>query len=471
MSSGNTRGILDPGPTPPTISSQPRLVGMHNDEDSCEEEEKAFIAQEKHLIETTTVEGWREFCGLINAVAINQGESILNLTSTKLPEVNSKFGKAQCLNRIVAKLKALELLDKDSFPSKRLSSLSKKNYDILVSAVKLCGESANSLASLKEEILRPFEEGISSVDAPMQAVDKNSEVNRIALLSWLLIYPPAIPLWESLSSKVPESVRPAFIEQPGGPGAFRLNAYGELAKVSEIMKSCPDAFDFGIFSANSIGADPAAACEKINPSAGIFKDGEALRDMHTSLVNRHKALEQRVYSSGFSKGEWSTETYQRAYDRSGESGKTKDVGLFYAFVVFSHSNTDVQWLVRDFADTIGYSSCNNNQKSASTPVLSKKDTARMERLAGYFNSPTALPQKSDVEASRETELHEQRMILMRNEETKQKVGVWESIVNGQNFNILPRKRQREATYELFLAARNSSSLKEGETIPEDDDEY
>lgn len=112
----------------------------------------------------------------------------------------------------------------------------------------------------------------------------------------------------------------------------------------------------------------------------------------------------------------------------------------------------------------------------------------LQSLTNFFQSPAGTssgssaaapsassslgpPERTEEDRSRDVEMHAKRMKLYESEEVKNRVNVWGAIVNGQNFDQLPPKRKKEATYELFRAARMVSSLKEGETIPSDDDEY
>jgi hypothetical protein len=146
-------------------------------------------------------------------------------------------------------------------------------------------------------------------------------------------------MWEKLTTKVSSAETPAFIEQPGGPMAYRLSIYSSLVEISEQLKMCTETIDSSVLAPERIGEQPSNSVSRINPRMASFKDGTALKELHTSLVNRHSELSGRVFSSGFSGESNSLEAYLRAYESSGDSGKTKDISLFYAFVVFSSAET------------------------------------------------------------------------------------------------------------------------------------
>lgn len=340
------------------------------------------------------------------------------------------------------------------FRLNRMGRISKTNLSLLRQAADNFCTTSNKFELMKAEILRPIDECIQNLDPLGIEAQKNTDVNRTALLAWLLIYPPANTWFEKLSSCVSEAQRPTFLEQPGGPGTFRLQIYTELIRISEEMKMSPSGIDDSLFDPSLIGTDAANACKRVFPRAGIFKDGESLRDAHTSLVNRYKSLEQRVYSSGFAKGNWSKETYERAYLCVGE-GKTRDIGLFYSFVVFSKHSEDILWIVRDFADTIGQSSSSTqketNNNSSSNRHLSRKEgkeEARVERIVSTVVKalPQLLPAKRPFDdLSDVSEYQEERVKLVKIANIEKALKIWQDLAKDKLFKAKPQSKTQSKT--------------------------
>lgn len=399
-----------------------------------------------------------------------KGSELVSIAELRLPVNNSKVGKSQTLHRLATCCS--QFLPKD-YPFQRIGKLSKPNFSILRQAADNFCTTSNKFELMKAEILRPIDEYIQNLDPLGIEAQKNTEVNRTALLAWLLIYPPANAWWEKLSSGISEAQRPTFLEQPGGPGNFRLQIYTELIRVSEEMKISPSGIDDSLFDPSVIGTDAANACKRIFPRAGIFKDGESLRDAHTSLVNRYKSLEQRVYSSGFSKGNWSKETYERAYLCVGEGGKTRDIGLFYSFVVFSKHSEDIQWIVRDFADTIGQSSSStqnetNNNSSSNQRVSRKEDkeVARLERIVSAVAksfTPAKRRQEdlfdlSDVGDRFSQEEKVERVKFVKIANIREALKIWQEIAKDKLFKTKPQSEQDAINSKISTLLQQLSEL-------------
>lgn len=176
---------------------------------------------EDKVIDTTVRADIAAFCESLKSLELPEANTLVELIRNALPNVNSTLGRTRCLNRMVQFLKAEESL-LEAFPTQRLGQISKKNIEILKQSVADYCLEAKNFESLKNYILQRFEEQLlesCTVD------ERNSKANRIALLAWLLVYPPAAIIWEKLTTKASSAETPAFIEQPGGPMAYRLSIY------------------------------------------------------------------------------------------------------------------------------------------------------------------------------------------------------------------------------------------------------
>lgn len=441
-----------------------------DDEDETEQQNN-----ELNVYDTTTIEGLTQFIADIKCIGVGEGDKLFTTVDKRLPMVNSKLSRTKCIKKILSEVAGS--LEKPINPKVRIAQLSKENTDELKRAINKHCLNADKLQALKVQILQPYEEALLLLTPDTEfAATNNSEVNRIALLAWLLLYPPATALWEKLNSSIDEEHRPAFLEQPGGPTAYKNFIYEELIKVSDVLRCDEEAMDSdrAIFNEETIGKDAAAACENIKPRAGVFKDSSSLKALHTSLINSYTIFKGRVFSSGFSKDETNIETYQRAYIYCGQGGKTKDIGLFYAFVVFSRcSTTDVTWIVRDLAGTVGRSSSSIEVKKEK-PILSKKENEKLNAIAYKFFSspgpnsvqqqPTNSANVIDLTAEDKKQIKSAQIELAELRCDEVQMGLLTKIVDCKSFSNFSEENQKEIENDIMEIARNAKRRRLGKVL-------
>ena len=128
------------------------------DEDSDEDKEK----DEESVLDTTNLEG-------IEAAGV---ENIIDLVRTKLPNVNSAFGRTRCLGKIVKHLVLHKQLP-EAFPTQTLGQISKKNYDCLKATFASYCEGEIALAAMKAALQRCSSGSNDQQDRPQELRDQS----------------------------------------------------------------------------------------------------------------------------------------------------------------------------------------------------------------------------------------------------------------------------------------------------------
>lgn len=195
---------------------------------------------EDTVIEAADINDVKRLRGRVMQIAIGDDTEFFELIHTMIPLVNSVYGRGNCLQRMVKNSLSKHL--PEGFNGSRITKLSKERKASLLSALASACSAKSGLEAVKMDILAPYEKAIAEAEGGEVAerLRANTELNRLGLLAWMLVYGPATELLEKLTTKVEEENIPAFIEQTGGPAGYRLDIYDKLLSISEGMKEDKD---------------------------------------------------------------------------------------------------------------------------------------------------------------------------------------------------------------------------------------
>ena len=163
-----------------------------------------------------------------------------------------------------------------------------------------------------------------------------------------------------------------------------------------------------MFSVDRIGAEAADIVSGINPSAATFKDSAELFSLQTNFVNQHDILLRNLDSSGKSTPENTVERRLDCFANfCGQSGRSKNVILFYCFCVWEGKTT--RWLSRRLSNEVAVSSASSSNNSSvdtdKTGIgkLSKKDIQKVTIMKALL-SPDAVSSTPKTNANNDLEI-------------------------------------------------------------------
>jgi hypothetical protein len=232
-------------------------------------------------------------------------------------------------------------------------------------------------------------------------------------MAFLLVDDAATALWETLNTPVSANDRPPYIEQTDGITNSKKNIGLQLIAVSETMKH---SVDTSLFSTAHIGVEAAHAVRGINPSNATFSSPDELFTLHTKFVNQHDELLKRLDSSGQGAAENTIERRLKCFNHYiGSLGRSKNLGLFYCFIVWEGKST--RWLSKRLPDSLTISSGNqiSNTSTVQTSnenALSKKEMKKIVTQAATFKALMSQqsPKKSDKNITEQFVNEKRRLI-------------------------------------------------------------
>lgn len=284
-------------------------------------------------------------------------------------------------------------------------------------------------------------------------------------MAHLVVSPLATSLWEAISSNVPEGQRPAFLDQTDGVGHSRTANYEALIAVAETVK---EDLDMTAFSVDRLGTDAMNAVSHISARTATFKDAVDLQSLFTTYVNLHDTLLQRLGRSGKSKEEGTLERRMECFDSFvGEHGRSKNLGLFYCFIVWEGQTT--RWATRRLDSSICVSSTDDpavirNSSSSRSGALTKKqlDTAALVRnLREVLHTPaesSSLPSsargslaESDVLINEKKRLFEDKSNTERQTKRSMRSEQLEKAMASKGYEKLSKEQQDKLQADWFAS--------------------
>jgi hypothetical protein len=142
---------------------------------------------------------------------------------------------------------------------------------------------------------------------PQIGVNRNTPLNRIALLAEVMIHDECRTLLEFIHTKPEGSNLPSFLD--AGPKLVKAALYDALVRKAngEVRQTV-----FNMFTADHVctaqgrmeGNDAYQQIRDINPQLGEFKDGAEFRELETCMCNLFTTLKANLSASGwYSAGE------------------------------------------------------------------------------------------------------------------------------------------------------------------------
>jgi hypothetical protein len=168
--------------------------------------------------------------------------------------------------------------------------------------------------------------------------DGNTRLNAIALFAHLLVDPEAADLWNNCHGSIVSSQKPQYLEQTDGVGNFKEIQYGKLVSYSKSFRESLNNDD--ILSIHHIPDDALDAMQDIDPRKGVLDSAKRLKELETTWVNKHDCLIGNLDASGGNLPEGSFERRTKCWESFvGPPGKSKDVALYYVFLVWEGKST------------------------------------------------------------------------------------------------------------------------------------
>jgi len=276
-------------------------------------------------------------------------------------------------------------------------------------------------------------------------------------MAHLVISPLATTLWEAISSNVLEAQRPAFLDQTDGVAHSRSANYEALVAVAETVK---EDLDMTNFTLDRLGTDSLAAVKHITAATASFKDGVELQSLFTTYVNLHDTLIANLACSGYSKELGTLERRMDCFANFvGGRGRSKNIGLFYCFIVWEGKPT--RWTTRRLDPSLGVSSASDESSSRirALPAQTKKQVATNELIKNLREAFTPASSSNNSSSSRGTEavsitevdelLTEKKRLFdakSNTERQSKRTMRWEqlqSVISSKGFDLLPADRQRK----------------------------
>ena len=274
----------------------------------------------------------------------------------------------------------------DSFSSPEASAVGLRNTLI-----------AGLLKPFKEHMNKPGNAGPNrGIRGNGGAARGDSDINRVLLIVSTLIHPDAIPILETIFTKVATEERPAALDVIGGTKAAKLVLYGKLVELSETLKTAGE-FDLSRLQAEYCGEEAAQALIGLDPSKATIPNAEFFQKEHVAYMNRFDVLIGNLDASGGNR----TGITRRDHCYQcfcGGSGRSKDMSIFIAFLYFDGGDT--RFISRKLPPGIGSGSMtdtnppNGSREKTKTPqkgvtITIEKPTIDPEEVAASKKLKTA----------------------------------------------------------------------------------
>lgn len=249
-------------------------------------------------------------------------------------------------------------------------------------------------------MLGPFNDADNSASEEL-SLSPNATINKIALMAHLVIYENADTYWTQLCNDIPEENRPAALDQQV---PFKVGVAQRLTAIANAIK---DNLDYSAFSEELIGEEAHAACSTLSPSSADFTNCEKeLLSLKTKMVNLHDTLLQHLDASGGNLPIGCKERRMLCWERFvGVPGRSKDVGLFYCFVLWE--GKELRWTSRRLASE----HCVTSMSKDPIPESKKGTFSRQEMkkitMLGKAIIGGGVDDTSDLNSSRKRVLDEQ----------------------------------------------------------------